>query len=196
MDREIRTFIAVELPDPLRRSLRKLQDRLKEQISPRSIRWVQPDGIHLTLKFLGQTPIDQLNAIDEALRSACGDISCFTYSVGGLGCFPNPRRPRVIWVGVQERTGALFRLQSATEDACAGLGFRRERRAFHPHLTLGRLRDRVPARERRSVSELVEGAEADSLGTVTATAISLIRSDLQPGGAVYTTLGEIELREG
>jgi len=160
------------------------------------MRWVQPGGIHLTLKFLGQTPIGQIGAIDEALRLAYAGIPCFSCSAGELGCFPDPRRPRVVWVGVQERTGALSRLQSVTEDACVGLGFRRERRAFHAHLTLGRLRDRASARERRSVGELVEGAETGSLATVTATAISLIHSDLQPGGAVYTTLREIELEEG
>jgi 2'-5' RNA ligase len=196
MDREIRTFIAIELPEPLRTSLRRLQDRLKEQISPQSARWVPPRGIHLTLKFLGQTSTDQIDAITEALKSACADIAPFTYSVGGLGCFPNPRRPRVVWVGVQERTGALSTLQRATEDACAGFGFQRERRAFRPHLTLGRLRDNAPARERRAIGELIEQAEVGSLAEVTATGIRFVRSDLRPDGAVYTTLGEIALREG
>jgi 2'-5' RNA ligase len=196
MDREIRAFIAIELPDPLRTSLRRLQDRLRAQASPRAVRWVQPRGIHLTLRFLGQTPVDQVEVIAHALRSACTSIPPFSYTVSGLGCFPNTHRPRVIWVGVQEPTGALSRLQQATEDACEELGFERERRAFHPHLTLGRLRDRAPARERRAVGELIQGAEVGSLATEIAAGISLIRSDLRPGGAVYTTLEEIELREG
>ncbi len=197
MDQEIRTFVAIELPDPLRASLRALQDRLGAQISPRSVRWVQPRGIHLTLKFLGQTSGNLIDAIAGALHSACADIAPFTYSVGGLGCFPDPRRPRVIWVGVQERTGTLGRLQRAVDDACAQFGFERERRAFHPHLTLGRLRDRrTSARERRAIGELIEESEVTSLATVMATGVSFIRSDLRPDGAVYTTLEEIALRKG
>jgi len=160
------------------------------------VRWVQPEGIHLTLKFLGQTPLDQIEGIVKALSSACASLCPFTCTVGGLGCFPNLRRPRVIWVGVQEPTGALSRLQEALEGACAESGFKRERRAFHPHLTLGRLRDRASADQRRAIGELIQGTEVTSLGTVSAKGISLIRSDLRPRGAVYTTLREIELREG
>lgn len=196
MPQEIRAFIAIELPNPLKASLMELQGRLKEQTPPRAVRWVRPEDIHLTLKFLGQTPVDRIEGIVRALSSACAPFSPFTYSVGGLGCFPNLRRPRVIWVGVQEPTSALSRLQGAIEGACAELGFQRERRAFHPHLTLGRLRDRVPAQERRAIGELIQRAEAASLGAGAAKGISLIRSDLRPTGAVYTTLREIELGEG
>ena len=196
MSQEIRTFIAIELPDPLKASLVELQEELKERVPYRSVRWVQPQGIHLTLKFLGQTPVDQIERIAEALRSACAPLSSFTYTVGGLGCFPNLRRPRVVWVGVQEPTGTLSGLQRAIEDACEEFGFRRERRGFHPHLTLGRLRDRVSTGERRAVGEVVQTTEAASLSTLAAEGISLIRSDLLPTGAVYTTLREIELKEG
>lgn len=193
MPQDIRTFIAIELPDSLKASLMELQERLKEQAPPRAVRWVRSEGIHLTLKFLGQTPVDQIKGLVESLSSACAALSPFIYTVGGLGCFPNLRRPRVIWVGVQEPTGMLARLQGAVEGACADLGFKRERRAFHPHLTLGRLRDRVSTGERRAIGELIQGTEVASLGTVSARGVSLIRSDLRPTGAVYTTLREIEL---
>lgn len=195
MPQEIRTFIAIELPDPIKASLTELQERLKGQAPPRAVRWVRSEGIHLTLKFLGQTSVDQIEGIAEALRLACASLSPFTYTVGGLGCFPNLRRPRVIWVGVQEPTGTLSRLSGAIEEACAELGFKRERRAFHPHLTLGRLRNRISAEERRAIGELVQETEVASLGAGTAKGISLIRSDLQPTGAVYTILREIELKE-
>jgi 2'-5' RNA ligase len=196
MSQEIRTFIAIELPDSLKASLKELQDRLKRQAPPRAVRWTQPEGIHLTLKFLGQTPADQIEDIGEALRLACASFSPFAYTVGGLGCFPNLRRPRVIWVGVQEPTGALAELQEAVEAACAGLGFEREQRAFHPHLTLGRLQNRVTSGDLRAISDLVQRTEAVSLGTLAAQGISLIRSDLQPTGAVYTSLREIGFTEG
>jgi len=195
MGQDMRTFIAIELPEPLKASLRELQDRLSAQPPRGAVRWVQPQGIHLTLKFLGQTPAHRIEGIIEALRSACLPVPSFAYTVGGLGCFPNPVRPRVIWVGVQEPTGVLSRLQGAIEDACAGLGFEREGRAFHPHLTLGRLRDGVSTRDCRTIGEIVQRTEVASLGTAAARGISLIRSDLRPSGAVYTTLEEIELKE-
>ncbi len=195
MPQDIRTFIAIELPDPLKERLVELQEKLKEQAPPRAVRWVQPEGIHLTLKFLGQTPVDQIEGIVRALSSACVPLSSFTYTVGGLGCFPDLRRPQVIWVGVQEPTGALSGLQGAIEEACAELSFQREGRAFHPHLTLGRLRDRASAEERRAIGELIQGTEVASLGAGAARRVSLIRSDLRPTGAVYTTLREIELKE-
>jgi len=194
--REIRTFIAIELPRPIKAGLTELQDRLRAQAPPRAVRWVRPEGIHLTLKFLGRTPEGQIEDIVRALSSACAPFPPFACTVEGLGCFPNLHRPRVIWVGVQEPTGALSGLQRAIEEACAGLGFRRERRPFHPHLTLGRLQDRVSREERAVVSELIRRTEAASLGTMIARGVSLIRSDLRPGGAVYTTLREVELKEG
>jgi len=196
MAQEIRTFIAIELSDLLKARLNELEEGLKEQAPPRAVRWVRPEGIHLTLKFLGQTPVGEIEPIVKALALACASFSPFLCTVGGLGCFPNLRRPRVIWVAVEEPMGAISRLQEAVERACAELGFGRESRAFHPHLTLGRLRDRASAQERRAVGELIQGTEAPCVGTLTAKMISLIRSDLRPTGAVYTTLREIELKEG
>ena len=195
MPEVIRAFIAIELPDSLRASLGKLQTGLQDQVPARTVRWVAPRGIHLTLKFLGSTRVDQIEGIAGDLTKACAPLPSFTYSVGGLGCFPNPRRPRVIWVGIQEPAGALSGLQGAIDEACSQWGFKREERAFHPHLTLGRTRDRISSRERRAIGDLVLETDAPSLGTVVAEGISLIRSDLRPGGAVYTTLREIGLKE-
>jgi 2'-5' RNA ligase len=196
MSQEIRTFVAVELPERLKASLVELQGRLKRQASQGAVRWTAPEGIHLTLKFLGQTPTGQIDDIVEALRLACAPLPSFPYTASELGCFPNLRRPRVIWVGVQEPAGALAALQKAVETACAGLGFERERRAFHPHLTLGRLQRRATSGDTRAMSDVVQRTQATSLGTETAHSISLIRSDLRPTGAVYTTLQEIELTGG
>lgn len=197
----IRTFIAIELPKSLKTGLVELQTRLQKKAPPRAVRWVRPESIHLTIKFLGPTPETQVDDIIEDLESTCAFLSPFTYTVGGLGCFPNLRRPRVIWVGVQEPTETLSNLQRAIEDACAGLGFERERRAFHPHLTLGRLHNRASRGEQGAIGNFVQGldqgalTEVASLGTMAAKGISLIRSDLRPTGAVYTTLGEIELKD-
>jgi len=196
MAQEIRTFIAIELPDTVRAMLSELQEELQQQTPSGAVRWVRPEGIHLTLEFLGQTPVDRIEPIVRALTLACAPFSSFTYTLGALGCFPNMRRPRVIWVAAEEPTGVIFELQGAIERACAELGFKAESKAFHPHLTLGRLRDRASAQERGSIGELIQRTEVPSVGAATAKVISLIRSDLRPMGAVYTTLREIELKEG
>ena len=107
----LRTFIAIELDEGLCDHLAQLQDRLSRQLSPNSVRWVRPGGIQLTLKFLGDTRPEQADAVKAALDRAVSAISPFTISVGGLGCFPNSRRPRVIWVGLYEPTGTLASLR-------------------------------------------------------------------------------------
>jgi 2'-5' RNA ligase len=191
MSQEVRTFVAIELSDSLKASLVGLQDGLKRQIPPSAVRWTAPEGIHLTLKFLGQTPVDQVEDIVAALELACAPFSPISYVASGLGCFPNLQRPRVIWVGIQDPTGALGDLQQVVDSACEELGFEPERRAFHPHLTLGRAQRRATSDDARAVSRVIQRTDAGELGAMSAQGISLIRSDLRPTGAVYTTLREI-----
>jgi 2'-5' RNA ligase len=189
-----RTFIAIELDDELKDSLGHLQDRLRGQLSPRSVRWVQLQGIHLTLKFLGDTPLEKLEEVQVALAQAAAEISPFTFTVAGVGCFPNSRRPRVVWVGVQELTGSLVRLRDAVEDRVAPLGFPTERRRFSPHLTLGRVQRHASKSEVRELSEVVAAHTTGVLDEMAVTAVSYIKSDLKPSGAVYTTLAEAKLK--
>jgi 2'-5' RNA ligase len=191
----VRTFIAIELDDELRDNLGRLQAGLRDRLSPRSVRWVRPEGIHLTLKFLGDTPVDKLEEIQAALARAASEAGPFTVTVGGLGCFPNPRRPRVVWVGLQEVTGRLKQLRDAVEDHVAPLGFPTERRAFSPHLTLGRVQRNASKSEVREVGELVTATQIGTIDEMAVTAVSYIKSDLKPSGAVYTTLLEAELKE-
>jgi 2'-5' RNA ligase len=187
----LRTFIAVELDAALRTQLGDLQARLQEAFPPRLVRWVRPEGIHLTLKFLGDTPAAQVAQIAEAMCAACEGHALFAISVGGMGCFPNVRRPRVLWVGVEEPTGALSRLQADVERALQPLGYPRERRGFSPHLTLGRIR----GRDRDAVEALgayVARARV-RLGAMEVDEVHLIRSELLPGGAVYSPLAAAHL---
>jgi len=190
----IRAFVATELPGPIKAGLTELQECLKRKAPPNAVRWVQARDIHLTLKFLGPTRMDQIEPLAQALGTACAPFLALTYTVSGLGCFPNLRRPRVIWVGVEELSGGLARLQGAIEAACAGLGFEREERGFDPHLTLGRLRDQAAPADQRAIGDMVQGLEKPFLGTATVEGISLIRSDLQPAGPVYTVLHRFELK--
>ena len=190
---QIRTFVAIELDDSIKAGLTELQKRLKAEAPPGAVRWVRPDGIHLTLKFLGNVPASRIKEITRAIAGACRGFGPLLLSVGGLGCFPNSRRPRVLWVGVEEPTGALAKLQRAIEEALAGLGFPPEGRSFHPHLTLGRTQRRVSSGDVRRLGQLVEETEIGQLGRMEAKAISLMRSDLKPTGAVYTRLAAIKL---
>ena len=184
----LRTFIAVELDKDFVGKLVDLQDRLRGQVAPRSIRWVRPEGIHLTLKFLGETRPDQLEEVKSALDRAVSGVSPFTFTVGGLGCFPNTRRPRVIWVGLYEPTGTLSRLRDAIESHVAPLGFPTEKRPFRPHLTLGRVQRYASKSEVREVGEVIAASEIGVLDEMRVGQVSYIKSDLRPGGAVYTTL--------
>jgi 2'-5' RNA ligase len=189
----LRTFIAIELDQALQGSLKSLQTRLRQRLAPRSVRWVRPDGIHLTLKFLGDTPVSKLDAIKTALGQAAAEADPFTVTVGGVGCFPNVRRPRVVWVGLHEPAGALARLRDAVEAQVAPLGFPTERRPFSPHLTLGRVHRRASKSEVREIGQVVAASQIGITDEMAVTTVSYIKSDLRPTGAVYTTLLEAEL---
>jgi len=187
----VRAFIAIELPPDILAQIGRLQSRVQQDVPPGLVRWVQPEGIHLTLKFLGDVEGSRLPEIEAALCSACAPHPPFTLQIGGMGCFPNPRRPRVVWVGVQDAGETLARLQQAVENAISSLGFPPDRRGFHPHLTLGRVKDARPTAQKQ--------AEWEALGTYTARAqvrvgqvgvdaVHLMRSELRPSGAVYSEL--------
>jgi 2'-5' RNA ligase len=187
----IRTFIAIELAAPIPEKLGDLQSRMQQDLPSGLLRWVRPEGIHLTLKFLGEVPVEQVDRIAEALRGACTGHAPFGVSIAGMGCFPNTRRPRVVWVGVEEPSGALARLQHDVEEAIGPLGYPAEARGFSPHLTLGR----VKGGGRQALEALgtyVERAKV-RVGDMKVEAVHLMRSDLLPGGAVYTALAVVAL---
>lgn len=189
----IRTFVAIVLPEPLLRQLAQVQRQLEKKAPPESVRWVNPEGIHLTLKFLGDTPVAKLESIRAALAAVAARSAPCTFTVGGLGCFPNARRPRVLWVGVQPVGGELAALQRAVEAAMKPLGFPPEDREFTPHLTLGRVRDRVAPADLARLGALISSTEVGTLGEVTARHFALIQSVLKPTGAEYTPLAEFSL---
>ena len=190
----LRTFIAIELDPGIRRALEAAQADLQRLVPQRSVRWVRPYGIHLTLKFLGDTPADRLQDIEQSLaRAAAGGPTC-SIDIQGLDCFPNQRRPRVIWVGVREPTGKLRALWRAIEENVAPLGWPTERRGFQPHLTLGRVGRRVTSAERRDGGAAVQESNVGWLGSMQVREVSFISSDLKPTGAVYTTLVDATLR--
>jgi 2'-5' RNA ligase len=192
----IRTFIAIPLPAELLTKLAALQRRLERQVPHRSVRWVRAEGIHLTLKFLGDTPTDRLPDIKQALVAVGTHAPECAFTAEGLGCFPNTHRPRVVWVGIREPTGRLAALQQAIEEVVAPLGFPPEGRNFSPHLTLGRTGRRASRSDAALVGQLVADTDAGTLAEVAADRFCLIRSLLKPSGAEYTTLEEFHLLKG
>ena len=193
VNESIRAFIAIELDQAVLRALDKLQAELKQGSSQKAVRWVESSGIHLTLKFLGDVLMAQLDDLKAGLQRACQSFAPFIISCAGLGCFPNPSRPRVIWVGVEEPHGVLAELQRAVEREIAPLGYPTEDRPFSPHLTLGRVRREASRDDVRRLGELVTSRQVGKLAQMEARAVSLIRSDLRPTGAVYTRLVKVNL---
>ena len=191
---QVRSFIAIELPDELRRILSRLQSRLKTE-SQTHVKWVNPYSIHLTLKFLGNVAADRIGEITGAMQNATGGISPFHFEVKELGAFPNLRRVQVVWVGVSGELDRLARLQQQIEESLARLGFARELRAFTPHLTLARVRDRASSAERELFGQVIANARLETDYKFTVNSISLMKSQLTREGAIYSRIGTADLKK-
>jgi len=190
---EIRTFVAIELSAAIKSELARVQEMLKEKIATPHLRWVDAENVHLTLKFLGNVPQDRIQETAAALREACAGLSPFTMAISGLGCFPSTNNPRVVWVGVQEKTGSLKRLQERVEENLAILGFKPEGQPFRPHLTLGRVKKEARGGARRIIGGIVSAISVGHLGQMEVGEISLMKSVLLPSGAQYSRLATIPL---
>ncbi len=189
---QLRCFIAVELPEEIRAGLSRLQAKLKSgNESP--VKWVDPYSIHLTLKFLGNINEDMTSPITEAMAEAAQGVSPFRLEIKGLGVFPNLRRVQVIWVGMSGEVDRLLQLQKGIESSLARLGFAPEARAFTPHLTLGRVRERASADERQKLGELIAGTRFELAYPFPVEAINLMRSQLTREGAIYSQISSVKL---
>src|SRR5690606_30724510 len=161
-----------------------------------AVRWVRPEGIHVTLKFLGDVPRGSIADIQAALDEAVRGHSPFGLTAFGLGAFPNTRRPRVVWVGVEGAVRRLKALRRSVEETISPLGYPAEDRPFEPHLTLGRVERRASRGELDLIGDLVERSEIGELASWQVEAVSLMRSELKPGGAVYTEVYRAPLGVG
>jgi 2'-5' RNA ligase len=189
---EIRSFIAIELPEEVKGELARLRCEMGGA-EHSFVKWVAPEGIHLTLKFLGNIPSEAVKDITEAIREASQVASPFRLDILGLGAFPNLRQPRVLWVGIGGEIDRLSSLQQDVDSLLAPLGFAREERPFAPHLTLARIRQGASSSEIKSFSQLVASVNLQTNYSVNVQAVSLMRSQLTPRGAVYTHLAVVEL---
>lgn len=183
----IRAFIAIDLPEDIRRHLTHVAHTLQKELQPYPIRWVPPKNIHLTLKFLGDVSEHNLRILTHLLAGEVETHRPFEFSVGTLGAFPDMRRPRVIWVGV-EAPHELLALQRGIDQATAKLGYQSERRPYQPHLTLGRVSRNATGAQVREISRRLQETTVGFLGSARVSEVHLYRSDLRPEGAVYTQL--------
>ena len=189
----IRAFIAIELPEGLKKELAELEAQLKIN-SPHVVKWVDPNSIHITLKFLGEISADSIDELMLAIEESAQGIQPFQLEVREVGAFPNLERPQVLWVGVKGELVKITQLQKNIESNTEQLGFRRESRAFSPHLTLGRVRDEAGPNERQRLGKLLTDTIFTGLHNVDVEAVNLIRSQLTPTGPIYTCISSVKLK--
>jgi 2'-5' RNA ligase len=171
----------VLLPDDVRQRLATAIERLCAHAT--DVAWVAPANLHVTLKFLGQVEEARVPTLTDALRAALADRGAMDVAVRGLGAFPSPTRPRVLWAGLEDATGGMAALAECVDLCCGRLGFPRETRAFAAHVTLGRVRE--PRRQPALGEALARPAD---FGRLCVERVSLMRSELSPRGARYSEL--------
>jgi RNA 2',3'-cyclic 3'-phosphodiesterase len=189
----LRSFIAVEIPAEIQKAIARSIGPLEKELPRPLIRWVAHQNIHLTLKFLGDISPANLEQLAEVLRVEAAGHEAFPLSVNGLGAFPNPRRARVIWVGL-EAPPVLAAIQRSVESACARLGYAPEERSFSPHLTIGRVDQHATAADLQKIRSALEEVNVGALGATRVDALHIFKSDLQPAGPIYTPLYALPLK--
>ncbi len=190
---DIRAFITIEIPSEIHAQLDKITQDLQSQTKARTIHWVPGKNIHLTLKFLGEVSSTNLGILTKILTNEAVKHPHFEIDVDGLGAFPSIQRPRVIWIGI-EAPPRLITLQKGIEAETLRLGYAPDEREFSPHLTLARISHNASQDEIRHLSDVLANYQVGSLGTFKVDTVKLFKSDLLPGGTIYTPLFTISLK--
>lgn len=183
----MRLFVAAEFDDDVRNALSSVQRELASRCE--GVRWIPPEQLHLTVKFLGEVRDGDVPKLAEAMAEACSGVAAFELTLAGCGCFPLRGPVRIVWAGGHEPTGALVRLADAIESAFDRLGFARERRAFSPHITIGRVREDRSTGQLRAVVEAQQFAEQ----VQAVDALTLMQSVLSAKGPTYTPVSRARL---
>lgn len=183
----LRTFISIPLPEPVRDAARKFAVLVRPHCP--DAKWERTDKLHLTIRFLGDTGEGLVPEILGALESASREVSPFTLTVSGFGAFPSMHRPRILWIGCGDAGGSLLILHRALEGRLAALGFARDDRPFHPHVTIARFRDEGV---RPHLTSLPKNLNFEAHHTLV-TEIFLMKSVLQPAGSEYSVIGSSRL---
>jgi 2'-5' RNA ligase len=183
----VRAFVAVDLPPDIRERLAQVSSELREGMGNVPVRWVPKENMHLTLKFLGDVSLSNLDVLTGILRGEAADREQMVISIGQVGAYPKVRRPRVVWVGV-EAPPELEALQRGIDKHAARVGYARDRRPFSPHITLGRVSRNATPSDVRIIGDVLSVIKVGFLGVARIKAVNLYRSDLTAEGAVYTRL--------
>jgi 2'-5' RNA ligase len=191
MSDTLRTFIAFKLPETIISHIRRIQEKIKA--CGFRMGWVLPENIHLTLKFLGEIPKQDIDIVSQGMAETATLYSPMTFSAKGIGVFPTVKRPRVLWIGLNGDTYPLIQMQKDLEERLDAVGFPKEDRAFKAHLTIGRVKAELDPQKLVEVMEKFSGIESERF---IADKIILFRSELKPGGAVYTELHSVDLGKG
>jgi 2'-5' RNA ligase len=177
----------VDIPPTTLQSIQQKVEPLRKDIGNSIVRWVPIQNFHLTLKFLGDISQDNVDSLTRILRAEADSCQPFDIHINGLGSFPNSKRPRVLFIGIQA-PAELEALQRGIDSATDKLGYRSESRAFSPHLTIGRVRENVTAADQQRIRKALDEIKIDSLGTARVDSVHLYKSELKPSGSVYTKL--------
>jgi RNA 2',3'-cyclic 3'-phosphodiesterase len=188
----VRLFVACEVPEDARDTIAGTIETLKSR-SGAAVRWIRPEGVHVTLKFLGEVPVKQLPAIKLAIQEAVVGHSPFELEFANIGTFGGREGLRILWVQIAGDVLRLEALVRAVNAALAVVGFEPERRPFRPHLTLGRVRDEISTRHRAEIEVAVGKVDIPQTSWRTAQ-VSLMRSRLTTQGAVYEVIATFPLR--
>ena len=185
----IRTFVAIELDDDAKAHIAAAIETLSQKRID-NLRLVRPEGVHLTLKFLGDIEVSQVPRVADAMKHAASQQDPFSLTLGAPGVFPNTNRARVLWIGVDGEIRALKFLQAEVEEALTSVGFAAERQPFNPHLTIGRMHHRASRFDRQRATDALASMCLPANQTVAVNSISLMKSILRPSGAVYQRISQ------
>ena len=184
----MRLFIAVNLPDEIKRAASRIQEKLK--LTGADVRWVPVNNFHVTLKFLGEVPQEQAARVIDALAGSLKGSTPFTLSLQGLGGFPSVESPRVVWLGVKEGAPQLEDIALRIEGALEREGFQKEDRPFTGHVTIGRVRS---SRNRAQLAQALQGASAAAAGSFPVASIEVMQSVLSSAGPYYECLRSLSI---
>lgn len=181
---EIRSFLAFELPEDIKTIVTRVSGEVRK--SSLDVRWVRPESIHLTMVFMGDVQSEQIPSMGESVGAVCANHASFTISLKPMGCFPNSRNPRVVWLGIDGDLERMSRFKDDLQSALSPFGIKEEERAFKPHLTLGRFKK--PAKSPTELEQMLAKYRELSSPACSLNELVFFRSDLKPGGAVYTEM--------
>jgi len=185
-----RLFVAIELPPCVRQTVQNHIDHLRQAVPEARASWAREENVHLTIKFLGDTPVTKVEALSQATQRAAHQVSPFELVIGDCGAFPPRGQPRVLWIGIKDQTNNLTKLYGVLEDECANVGFAREGRPFHPHFTIARLRQPHAARRLAQLHKEIGFNPVP----VKISDVCLVRSELKSEGSRYTVLSRQEFQ--